>query len=71
MTPCLDWIVFTKFDASNKASWVPVSNQAIPLPKLTTFKLFSFKYISLRVVISNSPLLEGLTFLAFSTTVLS
>ena len=43
LRPCLFSIVCIKFDASNKESFVPVSNQVKPLPKTSTSKLFFFK----------------------------
>ena len=43
---------------------VPVSSHAKPLAKSSTFNLFASRKELLTDVISNSPLLEGLTFFA-------
>jgi len=60
--PCLSSITPKKFEACSKASGVPVSSQAIPLPIFSTLNCLRFKYSLLTSVISNSPLADGLRF---------
>ena len=69
--PCLCSIVATKLLAVSKESGVPVSTQAKPLPNVSTYNFFFFKYTLFKSVISNSPLLEGFKVDAISTTSLS
>lgn len=71
LSPCLFSIVATYWPASSNESCVPASSQAKPRPKSSTFSLFSFRYNSLSEVISSSPRADGLTCLAYSTTLLS
>ena len=57
--------------ASSKESWFPVSSHANPRPKVSTCSVPRRRYSLLMLVISISPLAEGFTFFAISTTSLS
>ena len=62
--------VSSDYSASSDSN-VPVSSQVKPLSSLITSSFPSSKYILLSVVISNSPLADGLTAFALLTTFLS
>ena len=61
-------IMQTKFVARRRLSIVPASIQVKPRPSSCACSLSSFRYISLRVVISSSPRSEGFTLAAISLT---